>query len=43
MEINKKMHEELAEYKTAETNEDAIEELEKTREDKVEKCGGFDE
>ena len=64
IEINKKMHEELAEYEAAKTNEDAIEELadllelihaaaaihdttfeelEKIREDKAKKRGGFDE
>ncbi|WP_438317323.1 nucleoside triphosphate pyrophosphohydrolase [Sporosarcina sp. FA9] len=67
IEINKKMHEELAEYEEAvlnENSEDAIEELadllelihaaasvydttieelEKIREDKAEKRGGFDE
>ena len=64
MEIIKKMHEELAEYEGATTNEDAIEELadllelihaaaavydtsfqelEKVREDKAKKRGGFDE
>ena len=64
MEINKKMHEELAEYEEAATNEDAIEELadllelihaaaavydtsfeelEKVREEKAKKRGGFDE
>ena len=64
LDINKKMHEELAEYEAATTNEDAIEELadllelihaaaavydtsfeelEKVREDKAKKRGGFDE
>ena len=64
IEINKKMHEELAEYKAATTNEDSIEELadllelihaatnvydisfeelEKVREDKAKKRGGFDD
>ena len=64
IEINKQMHEELAEYEAASTNEDAIEELadllelihaaaalhdtsfedlEKVREDKAKKRGGFDE
>lgn len=64
VEINKKMHEELAEFEAATTNEDAIEELadllelihaaaavydtsfeelEKVREDKMMKRGGFDE
>ena len=64
VEINKKMHEELAEFEAATTNEDAIEELadllelihaaaavydtsfeelEKVREDKMKKRGGFDE
>ena len=37
------MHEELAEYKATEANEDAVEELEKTRLDKAKKRGGFDE
>ena len=64
LEINKKMHEELAKYEEATTNVDAIEELadllelihaaaafydtsfeelEKVREDKAKKRGGFDE
>ena len=42
-EITKIMHEELAEYKATEANEDAVEELEKTRLDKAKKLGGFDE
>lgn len=63
LEINKKMHEELAEYEEATTKEDAIEELadllelihaaaavydtsfeelEKVREEKAKKRGGFD-
>lgn len=64
VEINKKMHEELAEFEAATTSEDAIEELadllelihaaaavydtsfeelEKVREDKMMRRGGFDE
>lgn len=64
VEVNRKMHEELAEYEAAETPDDAIEELadllellhaaamsqgfsveelEKTRQQKAEKRGGFEE